>query len=174
MMGGETPETCSATHKHQVMNLWNCCILLVELLESLPLCLSWNNSHNCTFQSKTKTTKCPYISHTVLSHTKKFFAKAQNGQKQIRRTKTLHSAWLGKNLIYLQLTLKRVKSSSNDQMTLTAWKGCTMQKLWSNLRCHLGVWLDGQSKTTQISHNDQCPIQNWNRVPLKHTNFRFS
>jgi len=34
MMGGETPETCWATHKLQVTNLWNCCILLVELFET--------------------------------------------------------------------------------------------------------------------------------------------
>jgi len=34
MMGRETPETCWATHKHQVIYLWNCCILLVELFES--------------------------------------------------------------------------------------------------------------------------------------------
>jgi hypothetical protein len=27
MMGGETPETCSATHKRQVINLWNSFIL---------------------------------------------------------------------------------------------------------------------------------------------------
>jgi hypothetical protein len=33
MMGGETPETCWATHKRQVINLWNCCISLVELFE---------------------------------------------------------------------------------------------------------------------------------------------
>jgi hypothetical protein len=32
MMGGETPETYWATHKRQVINLWNCCIL-VELFE---------------------------------------------------------------------------------------------------------------------------------------------
>jgi len=34
MMGGEAPETCWATHKRQVINLWNCCILLVDLFES--------------------------------------------------------------------------------------------------------------------------------------------
>ena len=34
MTGGETPETCWATYKRQVINLWNCCILLVELFES--------------------------------------------------------------------------------------------------------------------------------------------
>ena len=33
MMGGEAPETCWATHKRQVINLWNCCILLVDLFE---------------------------------------------------------------------------------------------------------------------------------------------
>jgi hypothetical protein len=47
MMGGETPETCWATHKRQVINLWNCCILLVELFESsvvISLYQRW--SHN--------------------------------------------------------------------------------------------------------------------------------
>jgi hypothetical protein len=34
MMGGEATETCWATHKRQVMNLWNWCILLVDLFES--------------------------------------------------------------------------------------------------------------------------------------------
>ena len=34
MMGGKGPETCWATHKRQVINLWNCCILLVDLFES--------------------------------------------------------------------------------------------------------------------------------------------
>ena len=29
----ETPQTCWATHKHQVINLWNCCIFLVDLFE---------------------------------------------------------------------------------------------------------------------------------------------
>jgi hypothetical protein len=33
-MGEEAPETCWATHKRQVINLWNCCILLVDLFES--------------------------------------------------------------------------------------------------------------------------------------------
>jgi hypothetical protein len=34
MLGEEAPETCWATHKRQVVNLWNCCILLVNLFES--------------------------------------------------------------------------------------------------------------------------------------------
>ena len=35
MIGGETPETCWATYKRQVINLWNCCILLVDLFEQI-------------------------------------------------------------------------------------------------------------------------------------------
>jgi len=38
MMGGEAPETCWVTHKRQVINLWNCCILLVDLFE-LPVAI---------------------------------------------------------------------------------------------------------------------------------------
>jgi len=38
MMGGEAPETCWATHKSLVMNLWNRCILLVDLFESYKIC----------------------------------------------------------------------------------------------------------------------------------------
>jgi len=34
MMGVRTPETCWATHKRQVIDLWNCCILLVDVFES--------------------------------------------------------------------------------------------------------------------------------------------
>ena len=33
-MGGKAPETWWATHKRQVINLWNSCILLVDLFES--------------------------------------------------------------------------------------------------------------------------------------------
>ena len=32
-MGGEAPETCWVTNKRQVINLWNYCILLVDLFE---------------------------------------------------------------------------------------------------------------------------------------------
>jgi len=34
MMSGEASETCWATHKRQLINLRNCCILLVNLFES--------------------------------------------------------------------------------------------------------------------------------------------
>ena len=37
MMGGEAPETCWATPKRQVINLGNCCILLVDLFEWIEL-----------------------------------------------------------------------------------------------------------------------------------------
>jgi hypothetical protein len=33
MMGVRTPETCSAVYKRHVINLGNCCIWLVDLLE---------------------------------------------------------------------------------------------------------------------------------------------
>jgi hypothetical protein len=35
MIGRKAPETCWASHKRQVINLRNCCILLVDLFESL-------------------------------------------------------------------------------------------------------------------------------------------
>jgi hypothetical protein len=39
MMGVEAPETCWATHKRQVINLWNCCIWLVNLFVLHMFCL---------------------------------------------------------------------------------------------------------------------------------------
>ena len=51
MMGVEAPETCWATNERQVINLWNCCIWLVNLSESesgesslhrISVTLSWN------------------------------------------------------------------------------------------------------------------------------------
>jgi hypothetical protein len=35
MMGVRTPETCWAVFKCQVINLWNCCIWLVDSVESM-------------------------------------------------------------------------------------------------------------------------------------------
>jgi hypothetical protein len=49
-MGGKAPETCWATHKLQVINLWNCCILLVDLFES------YNDARTCG-----KSKLCNYI-----------------------------------------------------------------------------------------------------------------
>jgi len=44
MMGVEAPETCWATHKRQVINLWNCCIKWVNLFEQyIPICVSVRN-----------------------------------------------------------------------------------------------------------------------------------
>jgi hypothetical protein len=43
-MGVEAPETCWATHKRQVINLWNCCIWLVNLSEM------YDDARNCQRQ----------------------------------------------------------------------------------------------------------------------------
>jgi hypothetical protein len=48
MMRGEAPETCWATRKRQVTNLWNCCILLVDLFES------YDDAQTCERQTKTQ------------------------------------------------------------------------------------------------------------------------
>jgi hypothetical protein len=40
-MGGKAPETCWATHKRQVINLWKCCILLVDLFKSYGDAWTW-------------------------------------------------------------------------------------------------------------------------------------
>ena len=47
MMDGEAPETCWAIHKRQVMNLWNCCILLVDLFQS------YDDARTCERQTTT-------------------------------------------------------------------------------------------------------------------------
>jgi hypothetical protein len=44
-MGVETPEACWATHKRQVINLWNCCIWLVNLFES------YDDARSCQHQT---------------------------------------------------------------------------------------------------------------------------
>jgi hypothetical protein len=44
MMDREAPETCWGTHKRQVINLWNCWILLVDLFES------YNDARTCERQ----------------------------------------------------------------------------------------------------------------------------
>jgi hypothetical protein len=62
-MGGETPETCWATYKRQVINLWNCCILLVDLFES------YDDARTCERRTESKLVnsfgvngkKCAYL-----------------------------------------------------------------------------------------------------------------
>jgi len=53
MMGREAPETCWATLKHQVISLWNCCILLVDLFEL------FDDTQACKRQSCV----CTYLFH---------------------------------------------------------------------------------------------------------------
>jgi hypothetical protein len=43
MMGVRTPETCSAVHKRRLINLRNCCILLVDLFELIVNVLTKSN-----------------------------------------------------------------------------------------------------------------------------------
>ena len=66
MMGGETPETCWATHKRQVINLWNCCILLVNLFESYDDARAYEHQiYNCNcvrFFSAVCILSCYFIS----------------------------------------------------------------------------------------------------------------
>jgi hypothetical protein len=79
MVGREAPETCWATHKRQVINLWNCYILLVNLFESDFPCLFSNTALKITFHTGSpvdinwsasttlpgdvslRTLNCPYI-----------------------------------------------------------------------------------------------------------------
>jgi len=75
MMGGETPETCWATHKRRVINLWNCCISLVKLSESkmaiFGLChyfIQWAMSERFLTNTKinTKFLACATVSFSEL------------------------------------------------------------------------------------------------------------
>ena len=52
MMGKETPETCWATHKRKVINLWKCCILLVELFESYDDARTYERQKEISWKSE--------------------------------------------------------------------------------------------------------------------------
>jgi len=65
MMGGETPETCWATHKRQVINLWNCCILVVELFDA------YDDVRPCERQTNVnKFSTCPLYTVTYSTYHK--------------------------------------------------------------------------------------------------------
>ena len=76
MIGGEAPETCWATHKRQVVNLWNCCILLVDLFESyddartcerhIPLCYKLHT--NYVWHVPTHITSIPGLNLIYTNH----------------------------------------------------------------------------------------------------------
>jgi hypothetical protein len=51
-MGGEAPETCWATHKRQVIKVWNCCILLVDLFQSSEISFSLRVGENLAANGK--------------------------------------------------------------------------------------------------------------------------
>jgi hypothetical protein len=85
MMGKEAPETCWATHKRQVINLWNCFILLVNLFES------YDDARTCEHQIyKCQASFTPSISvccvllciwfHSKICSGLKFFFPQTNGK----------------------------------------------------------------------------------------------
>jgi hypothetical protein len=61
-MGGEATETWWATHKHQIINLWNCCILLVDLSESYDDARTWERKKKDQFNL------CPQIERIMISY----------------------------------------------------------------------------------------------------------
>jgi hypothetical protein len=76
MMGVRTPETWWAVHKRQVMNLRNCCIWLVDLLELYSCCWAFKASISwvfscvmcsviCHYKLETWNTKHTYTFNTV-------------------------------------------------------------------------------------------------------------
>jgi hypothetical protein len=61
MMGGETPETCWAAHKRQVINFRSCCILLVDLFEL------YDDARSCKHQIEFKISfQCYYLLLTYI------------------------------------------------------------------------------------------------------------
>jgi hypothetical protein len=76
MMGVRTPETCWAVHKRQVINLRNCCIWLVDLLEFLSFLIFYGpyiviylhniNQQDALFYSKFISTINLYVFRTSL------------------------------------------------------------------------------------------------------------
>jgi hypothetical protein len=78
-MGEEAPETCWATHKRQVINLWNCCILLVNLFElyddtrTYKHQINWNlHSAGILYESTPRQLgflpPCPFTLHKPRQH----------------------------------------------------------------------------------------------------------
>jgi len=76
MMGGEAPETRWATHKRQVINLWNCCTLLVDLFES------YDDARTCGM-SKVQYHVCSYM------HQYKQFWTYKNAYTDVRMYNTI-------------------------------------------------------------------------------------
>jgi hypothetical protein len=74
-MGGEAPETYSATHKRQVINLWNYCILLVDLFES------YDDPRTCERQKRFLNRKlimsCQLTRHSVTEISSAYFMTLQ-------------------------------------------------------------------------------------------------
>jgi hypothetical protein len=86
MMGREMPETCWVTHKRQVINLWNCCILLVELFES------YDDARTCEREVYTKF-------YLTCSHPKVLWMA--NPHKHMLYEHEIFSTWRNQNIFIL-------------------------------------------------------------------------
>jgi hypothetical protein len=71
MMGGEMPETFWATHKRQEINLWNCCMLLVEIFELNGISKSVLGMG--LFLTPTRTARCMNTTFRILTRIKIMF-----------------------------------------------------------------------------------------------------
>jgi hypothetical protein len=67
-MGVEAPKTCWATHKRQVINLWNCCIWLFNLFELYDDARTWQR----------QTSLSPYFSGLRFSFFFSYFLSCTN------------------------------------------------------------------------------------------------
>jgi hypothetical protein len=76
MTGAETPETRWATHKRQVISLWNCCILLDELFESFNWHSDLNIKQNVITNNSKMYSKRSFASGFCLWNTATFTGKA--------------------------------------------------------------------------------------------------
>jgi hypothetical protein len=97
IVSGETPETCWATHKRQVINLWNCCILFVQLFES------YDDARTCEPQMY-KTLSTAWFCTT---------------ETQYMKTKTVHDAWNctdKKGKEYLKPFSSQLRNFLNEQI----------------------------------------------------------
>jgi hypothetical protein len=73
MMGMRMPETCWAVSKQQAINLWSCCILLVDSVETRTECplSQCGRSHHWTSYTKETEKVCAFNTNRLGSKTKR-------------------------------------------------------------------------------------------------------
>ena len=114
MMGGEAPETCWATHKRQAINLWNCCILSVDLFES------YDDARTCERQKENYViyfNPCPYLKSTLSKGTTTVWGLHVWTVQSLLRS--VRAAWPTETDIYLIFTVSRYAHLSKWQRRLT-------------------------------------------------------